>query len=131
MNSENQIAPGTLTRNIFGRFLGAFLICVMMFFIPAGTLSYWEAWVYLAVLFIPVLLVIVYFIKRDPGLLERRMRMKEKEEAQKLIIKLSSVFLLITFLLPGFDKRFAWSTVPPAVVIAADAVVLSAYALFA
>ncbi|MFC1561646.1 methyltransferase family protein [candidate division KSB1 bacterium] len=131
MNSENQIAPGTLTWNIVWRFLGALLICVMMFFIPAGTLSYWEAWVYLAVLFIPVLLVIVYFIKRDPGLLERRMRMKEKEEAQKLIIKLSSVFLLITFLLPGFDKRFAWSTVPPAVVIAADAVVLSAYALFA
>jgi protein-S-isoprenylcysteine O-methyltransferase Ste14 len=57
--------------------------------------------------------------------------MREKEAQQKLIIKLSSLYFLIAFLLPGFDKRYGWSSVPATVVISADVIVLLGYAFFA
>jgi protein-S-isoprenylcysteine O-methyltransferase Ste14 len=113
------------------RFLAGIPILGAMFFLPAGTLFYWEAWVYMAITFIPMLFVVAYFIKNAPELLERRLRMREKEAAQKLIIKLSSLYFLIAFLLPGFDKRYGWSSVPATVVIIADVIVLLGYAFFA
>ena len=58
----------------------------LMLFLPAGSLYYWQAWIYCGVLFIPMIFVVFYFLKKDPELLERRMRMKEKEEKQKTII---------------------------------------------
>jgi protein-S-isoprenylcysteine O-methyltransferase Ste14 len=85
----------------------------------------------MAINFIPMLFVVAYFIKNAPELLERRLRMREKEAAQKLIIKLSSLYFLIAFLLPGFDKRYGWSSVPATVVIIADVIVLLGYAFFA
>jgi protein-S-isoprenylcysteine O-methyltransferase Ste14 len=100
-----------------------------MFFLPAGTLSYWEAWVYLAVLFVPMVLALVYFLIFSPALLERRMRMREKEAEQQLIVKLASIVILLVYLLPGFDHRFHWSSVPIWLVAIADILVLSGYAL--
>jgi protein-S-isoprenylcysteine O-methyltransferase Ste14 len=100
-----------------------------MFFLPAGTFAYWEAWAYLAILFIPMFFVLRYLLKNEPELLERRMRMREKEAKQKLIIKLSYLYFLLAFLLPGFDKRFEWSNVPVVLVIAADILVLLGYGM--
>lgn len=62
-----------------------------------------------------------YLFKNDPALLERRMRTREKASDQSLIIKLSYVYFLVTFLLPGFDKRFGWSNTPEWLVLIADA----------
>jgi protein-S-isoprenylcysteine O-methyltransferase Ste14 len=101
-----------------------------MFFLPAGTFAYWEAWVYLTVLLIPMVLVLIYLLRNDPELLERRMRMREKESEQKLIIKISYLYFFFVFLLPGFDKRLGWSNVPVAVVIVADVLVLVGYGMF-
>ena len=128
--SVNQLSRRELLRKVSGRFLAAILILGAMFFLPAGTIFYWEAWTYLAILFIPVLLVLLYLIKNEPDLLERRMRMREKEAEQKLIIKLSFLYFLVAFLLPGFDQRYGWSSVPTPVVIMADMIVLLGYALF-
>jgi protein-S-isoprenylcysteine O-methyltransferase Ste14 len=105
-------------------------ILFAMFFLPAGTFAYWEAWVYLTILLIPMILVLIYLVKNDPGLLERRMRMREKEAEQKLIIKISYLCFLLVFLLPGFDKRFEWSSAPVVVVIVADVLVLLGYGIF-
>jgi len=101
-----------------------------VFFWPAGTLRYWQAWAYMAILLLPMLGVLVYFLHKDPTVLERRMRTKEKESRQKLILLLGWPSFLGAFVLPGFDRRYGWSAVPPALVIAADAVVLAAYLLF-
>ncbi len=101
-----------------------------LFFLTAGTFSYWEAWAYLAALFIPMILVMVYFLKNDPELLERRMKIKEKEKKQKLIIKLSSLYFLASCLLPGLDKRYGWSSPPTLVVILALLFVVTGYAFF-
>ncbi len=81
----------------------------------------------MAILMIPMVFVMRYFLKADPQFLERRMRMREKESAQKKIIKFSTVFLLLAFILPGFDKRWDWSYVPFTVVIIADLLVLMSY----
>lgn len=99
----------------------------LMFFLPAGTFNYWEAWAYLAILFTPMFFVMQYLLKNDPALLERRMRTKEKAGEQSLIIKLSYVYFLVVFLLPGFDKRFGWSNVPIWMILIADTLVLLGY----
>jgi protein-S-isoprenylcysteine O-methyltransferase Ste14 len=113
-----------------GRLVGAFVVLLGVFLLPAGTWAYWEAWVYMAVLFTPMTLVLAYLLARDPDLLERRMRTKEKEAEQGLVIKLGSLLYLLIFLLPGLDRRFGWSDVPVAAVIVADVFFLLGYGLF-
>ena len=100
---------------------------MLFFFLPAGTWNYWQAWVYLAILFIPMFFAMFYLLKNNPELLERRMRMKEKRSGQKQVVGISLIFLLLAFLLPGFDKRFGWSIVPIEVVVAAQICVLAGY----
>lgn len=102
----------------------------LVFFLPAGTLRYWQAWMYMSTLFTPMFVVLAYLLKNDPELLERRMRTKEKESRQNLIIKLSYPVFLIAFLMPGFDQRFSWSNMPAIVAILADVVVFSGYMIF-
>ncbi len=118
-----------LKMKLYTRILTAILIAGAIFFLPAGTLVYWEAWVFLGVWVPSMLLMLRYLIRNDPELLERRMRMREKEEVQKLITKLAAPIMLFTFLLPGFDKRFEWSNVPAVVVLAADVGFLLVYYL--
>lgn len=84
----------------------------------------------MGVLLVPMCLVVAYFLNKDPELLERRLRMKEKETRQKAIILWSYPLFLAAFLLPGLDRRWGWSAVPAWLVIAADIVVLASYGLF-
>ena len=112
------------------RLVAGFIILLAMLLLPAGTVAYWEAWAYMAVLFVPVTLVFVYLLTNDPELLERRMRVKEKDAEQSFLVKLGCVCYVLAFLVPGFDRRFGWSHVPVAAVVVADVVVLLAYGLF-
>lgn len=98
-----------------------------MLFISAGSIRYRQAWVYCGILFIPMIGVCAYLLKNSPELLERRMRMKEKEKSQKLFVRLSLVVFLIAWLLPGLDYRFKWSSVPLTLVIIADVMVFAGY----
>lgn len=108
--------------------LGLGIPCLAaMLFLPAGTLAYWEAWVYLAILLIPMTFALIYLYRKAPELLERRMRVREKEATQRKIINLSLLYFLVVFMLPGFDKRFGWSNVPVGMVIVGDLVVLLGY----
>ena len=106
-----------------------FIVVALFLFLPAGSLLYWQAWVYLGVLFIPMILVMQYFLNHDPGLLERRMKAREKYEPQKRIQIVSGVFFFIGFLIPGLDFRFGWSSVPVPLILVADAVVALGYLL--
>ena len=119
-----------LKKAIYSRILAGFVIMGLLLFLPAGSLFFWQGWVYIGILFIPMIFVLFYFLKNDPGLLKRRMKMREKEHEQKLIIALSMAFFLIGFLIPGFDFRFGWSDVPVALVLAADGIVLLGYGIF-
>lgn len=115
---------------VIGHLLAAVLIFGTMFFLPAGTIFYWEAWVFMVILFTPMSIFATYLLRHNPALLERRLKMREEEPQQRRIIALSTVVLLAIFLLPGFDKRFGWSSVPVWLVIVADVVVLLGYFLF-
>ena len=101
-----------------------------MFFLPAGTLRYWQAWAYLTILCVLMLVATVLLLKKDPGLLERRLQMKEKEKEQKRIIKISYLIFPAIYLFSGFDRRYGWSSVPAGSVIAADILILAGYSLF-
>ena len=127
---NNPLSSDGLRRRVGVRFSMAIPGLMAMFFLPAGTLAYWEAWVYLAILLIPMMLVLVYLFRNDPELLERRMRMREREADQRLIIRISYLYLILTFSLPGFDRRFGWSDVPIWLVGAADILVLLGYYVF-
>ncbi|MFH0737068.1 MAG: isoprenylcysteine carboxylmethyltransferase family protein [Candidatus Micrarchaeota archaeon] len=108
-------------------FIAAFVILSIMFFVPAGTLDFYQAWVYLAIIFVTAFFIVRYFLKNDPGFLERRMKTKEKEAKQRLITKVGIIPFVFGFIIPGLDRRFGWSSVPFELVIAADALVFLGY----
>ncbi len=116
-----------LKKKVFIRFIMVPIFMGLMLFLPAGSLDYWQAWIYCGVISIPMFLVVFYFLKKDPELLERRMRLREKEEKQKIIIKIGYIFFFIGFIIPGLDYRYHWSNVPVPLVIAANAIVLAGY----
>ena len=111
------------------RLVIGFPIIGLLFFWPAGTFDYWQAWLWLAILFLPIMGMFVYLIRRDPALLERRVRTGETRPEQKRIIAVSALYLILIFLLPGLDKRFGWSSVPLWLVILADVIVLASFLL--
>lgn len=107
-----------------------FIILGLLFFLPAGTIRYWQAWIYLGLMFIIMILIMNYLFRHDRELLARRMQMGEKEKSQKKIIGFGTLFFLAVFLIPGFDFRYGWSSVPFTVVIIADAIFVFGYYLF-
>jgi len=128
--TQSQVDIARLKKIVTVRFFFVLLILGLVFFCSAGTFRYWRAWVYMAILLIPMLGAFAYLIRKDPELLERRMRTKEKERRQKNIQMIGALFFLGIYLLPGFDRRYGWSSVAVFVVIAADILVLAGYGLF-
>lgn len=98
----------------------------ILLFAPAGTLNFWQAWVYLFVFAVSTSLITVYLWKKDPKLLERRVNAgpgAEKEKSQKLIQLFASLAFLGVLILPSLDHHFSWSDVPFPIVIAGDVLV--------
>jgi len=108
----------------FGGFAG--LIAALLYFFGQ---NYWQGWLYWAVLFAPMLLVVLYFMNRDPEFLERRMRYKEKEHEQSAIVIAGFVILIAGISVIGLDLYYSWSIVPAEAVIAADAISLIGYCI--
>jgi protein-S-isoprenylcysteine O-methyltransferase Ste14 len=116
-----------LARRALRGLLFLFLAAAALLFIPAGTLDYWQAWIFLAIYFAASLAIILYLLKRDPKLLERRMRggpSAERDPRQRIIMSIASVGFLALLLIPALDRRFAWSDVPPYAVLAGNLLVL-------
>lgn len=114
---------GRLIVRVTVRWVLTIVLVGAMLFGPAGTWAFWPAWLYGGVLFAPSLFTTAYFVRHDPALIERRLKTHEEEPRQRLIILLSSVVVFAGFLLPGFDHRFGWSSVPVALILAANVVV--------
>jgi protein-S-isoprenylcysteine O-methyltransferase Ste14 len=97
-----------------------------LIFIPAGTLDFWPAWLFLAVYFTSSLAITLYLMAKDPALLQRRMRggpTAEKQTTQKIIMSLTSVGFIGLLVVPALDHRFGWSYVSPAIELIGDALV--------
>ena len=121
---------GRLLALALSRYVMAVLCVGAMLFLPAGTLKYWNGWLYMGVLFGSMIFVLAYLILNDPGLLEKRMNMKEREKPQKWYLALSLIVFFLVFTIPGLDYRFHWSDVPLSVVLIATGLVLAGYFMF-
>ncbi len=100
-----------------------FALMGLAVFLPAGTVQYWQAWVYLGVFFTISVLITLYLMKNDPALLERRASggpAAEKRTVEKLIMSFNSVGFAGVLIVSGFDRRFGWSHVPPYLSMACD-----------
>jgi protein-S-isoprenylcysteine O-methyltransferase Ste14 len=103
------------------------VILALLLFLPAWSLHFWQAWIYWTLFSFAVLFLTLYFLKYDPALIERRMKagpLAEQEKSQKIIQTIVVMLMCITFVIPGFDHRFHWSSVPTSAVMTADALVL-------
>jgi protein-S-isoprenylcysteine O-methyltransferase Ste14 len=112
-----------LNKKALGGLLRLFVTLAALLFLPAWTLRYWQAWVFLCAFFAPVLGITLYLMKRDPELLERRVDAgpgAEKERTQKIIQALAAIAFIAVILFPAFDHRFGWSRVPAYVAVAGD-----------
>jgi len=117
-------------KNLTGQaFLGLIQLLVMLaifLFLPGWTLDYWQAWIFLAVFSVSVFLITLYFLKKDPRLIERRLKAgpsAEQERSQKIIQGLAAIFFILPFIVSSIDHRLGWSTVPTFVVFLGDILV--------
>lgn len=113
------------------KFLFGFVLVGLLIFVPAGSLEYWNGWLLMAILFIPMFIGGIILMVANPELLRKRLNAKEKESEQKTVILFSGVMFLCGFVLAGFNYRFGWITMPKWSAIAAGVVFLFAYAMYA
>lgn len=105
-------------------------VMALLLFLAAGTVRYWEAWIYLAVFFGASWLITLYLMRNDPALLQRRLKggpMAEKEPVQKLIMFLASLGFIASLIVPALDYRFHWSSVPLYAIVAGDVLVAASF----
>ena len=117
--------------NALIKFLAGLLLTGLLLFLPAGTLAYPNGWLFIGLLFIPMLVLGGIMLCRAPDLLQKRLNAKEQEKAQKGVVALSGLLFFTGFLAAGLDFRFGWTSVPSWVVAVASVVLLIAYALYA
>jgi len=106
--------------------VGLAVVMGLLLFIPAGTVHYWQAWVYLSIFMGASLLNTFYLMKKDTALLRRRMRggpIAEKQRTQKLIMLCTSIAFIALLVVPALDHRFRWSAMPLYCVIVGDVLV--------
>lgn len=114
-----------IVRSILGLVFLLFALGLLLF-VSAGTLSYWQAWLYLAVWAVCTGLVTLYLMRNDQRLLARRVQagpIAETQKSQQLIQSLASLAFIAVYVVAGLDYRFQWSSIPPAVSLTADVVV--------
>ncbi len=110
--------------------LGVVLVGVLLF-LPAGTLSFFNGWLFMGILFIPMFFAGIVMMFKNPGLLKSRLNAKEKQQEQSLVVKLSGLMFLAGFIMAGVNFRFDWPMLPRGVVIGASVIFLAAYVLYA
>ena len=110
--------------------LGVVLVGILVF-LPAGSFSYMNGWLLMGILFVPMFFAGIVMMLKNPELLKKRLRAKEKQKDQDLVIKLSGLMFLGGFIVAGLGFRFDWYTLPVSVVIGGAAAFLVAYILYA
>ena len=115
---------------MFKFFLGAILIGLLIF-LPAGTIHFLNGWLLMGILFVPMFLAGIVMMLKSPDLLRKRLKAKETEKEQQLVIKLSGLMFTLGFITAGLSFRYEWLLVPRGVSYAAAAVFLFAYLIYA
>lgn len=115
----------------FAKLIFGMALIGLMLFLPAWTWSYFGAWLFLGVLFVPMLIMGAVMLVKAPALLEKRLNNKEKEATQRGVVALSGLMFPIGFILSALDFRFGWSDVPLWLTVAAAVLFLIGYGMYA
>jgi len=110
--------------------LGILLIGLLLF-LPAGTFDFWQAWLFIGVLFVPMFIAGIILMIRQPELLRKRLDAKEQQQEQKWVVALSGLMFIAVFVVAGLNRRFGWYLLPDWAVYVSTAVFLVAYAMYA
>ena len=113
------------------KFILGVVVIFILIFIPAGSLKYWNGWLFMGLLFIPMFIAGIILMIKNPKLLRKRLNAKEKEKVQKQVIILSGLMFLSGFIIAGLNYRYKWIEMPNIVVIIAAVLFLVAYILYA
>ena len=113
------------------KFLLGVLIIGALLFIPAKSFEYWNAWLFMGLLFIPMFIAGIFLMVKNPELLRKRLNSKEKEIEQKQVILLSGLMFLSGFIVAGLNFRYNWIVLPNIVIVAFSALFVLAYILYA
>ena len=117
--------------NAIIKFIFGVILVGILLFIPAGTLSYWNAWLLMGLLFVPMLIVGIILMFKNPVLLKNRLDVKEKEIEQKQVILYSGLMFLLGFIVAGLNYRFSWIKISNIAVIIASILFIISYMLYA
>lgn len=112
------------------KFLLGLILVGLIIFIPANTIKYWNGWLLMGLLFIPMFIAGIVMMVKSPNLLRSRLDAKEKESEQRLVVALSGVMFLSGFIMAGLNYRFNWMQLPNSIVIVASVIFLLSYILY-
>ena len=124
-----------MTKKLFFQAILKFALGVVMvgalIFLPAGTLDFAAGWLLMGILFVPMFGAGLVMLAKNPGLLQSRLKAKENQREQDLVVKLSGLMFIAGFVVAGLDFRFGWLVLPSWVKWVAAALFLIAYLLYA
>ena len=113
------------------KIIAGFVAIGVLLFLPAGTLHYWNAWLFVAVLFVPMIFLGILMLFKSPKLLEKRLDAKEKINEQKWVVALSGIMFIAAFVVAGLNFRFSWHSLPDYVICVGAGVFLLSYLIYA
>ena len=128
---RGEIMTKKLVTTVLARCISGVILVFLLIFLPAGTLRFANGWLLMGVLFIPMLIAGFVMMARNPKLLEKRLKVDEKQKEQKTVIAISALMFVCGFVVAGLDFRFGWFLLPKAATITATATFLLAYLLYA
>ena len=113
------------------KFLLGVVIIGLLIFLPAGSLSYWQGWLLMGILFVPMFVAGLVMMQKNPDLLRKRLSAKEEEKKQQIVVKLSGLLFIAAFIVAGLNWRFGWCVLPDWAVWLSAALFLACYLLYA
>ena len=113
------------------KFLLGVIIIAALLFIPAGSFEFWNAWLFMGILFFPMFIAGIILMIKNPELLKKRLNAKEKEDEQKEVVLFSGLMFLAGFIIAGLNFRFCWIIIPDVIVIISTILFIISYILYA
>ncbi len=112
------------------KFLAGIMLTGLLVFLPAGSLAYWQGWLLMGILFVPMFIAGIAILAKSPDLLSKRLNAKEKENDQKIVVAVSGLLFIISFVTAGLNWRFSWWLLPDRAVWIAAVFFILSYILY-
>ena len=129
MSDKGGTMNKSLLKDAVSKYLMGLIFTALLIFLPAGSVQYWNAWLFLGLMFIPMAIAGIILYVKNPDLLQRRLEGKEEDKGQKQLIALSGILFVLAFVLAGINYRLQKYSIPTWVILTASVIFLIAYAL--